>query len=168
MNHHLVSAAQALDSVQLHLNGLSGSCQSINDVLVSTKQSTGPLLSDMERLQKDLDAVEHKGRLVHEFLEQYQLTPEEVGALSESWPVAEQLSTCLTPMDLTATTVQQCTLLLSPAPQAPLSLPPSPRSPRCRARRSGRCSSRLWPGCARSTRTAARCCGRTTSVPASS
>ena len=35
----------------------------------------------MERLQKDLDAVEQKGKLIGEFLEQYQLGPDEVAAL---------------------------------------------------------------------------------------
>jgi len=35
----------------------------------------------MERLQKDLDAVEQKGKLIGEFLDQYQLGPDEVSAL---------------------------------------------------------------------------------------
>ncbi len=64
--------------MQQQLDGLSGSCSSINHVLVTTKQTTAPLISDMERLQKDLDGVEHKGQLINDFLEQYQLAPEEV------------------------------------------------------------------------------------------
>ena len=72
---------QALDGVQGHLDALSSSCGSINQVLATTKQATAPLLSDMERLQKELDGVEHKGQLIADFLEQYQLAPEEVAAL---------------------------------------------------------------------------------------
>ena len=70
-----------MDSVQGHLDVLSSSCSSISQVLSSTKQATAPLIADMERLQKDLDIVENKGELIKDFLEQYQLAPEEVSAL---------------------------------------------------------------------------------------
>jgi hypothetical protein len=69
---------QALDGVQVHLDGLSANCQVISSVLASTKQATAPLLNDMERLQKEQDSVDRKGQLFKEFLEQYQLAPEEV------------------------------------------------------------------------------------------
>lgn len=74
----VINLPQSLDQVQVHLDDLSSNCQRISSVLATTKQATAPLLSDMERLQRDLDTVEHKGQLIKEFLEQYQLAPEEV------------------------------------------------------------------------------------------
>mmetsp|Transcript_20960 Transcript_20960/g.45865 ORF Transcript_20960/g.45865 Transcript_20960/m.45865 type:complete len:707 (+) Transcript_20960:171-2291(+) len=85
INDKFITAAEAvikaLDEVQSHLDGLSSSCTMISNVLSTSKASTGPLLSDTERLTRELEAVERKGQLIGEFLEQYQLAPQEVAAL---------------------------------------------------------------------------------------
>lgn len=73
--------AQALDEVQRNLDGLCTSCSQITTVLSNTKSSTSQLLSETERLQRDLEGVERKSQLINEFLEQYQLLPEEVRGL---------------------------------------------------------------------------------------
>ncbi|GAX74715.1 hypothetical protein CEUSTIGMA_g2163.t1 [Chlamydomonas eustigma] len=75
------AAIQSLDTVQTHLEGLTASYQHITSVLSATKLATSPLLIEMERLERDLEGVEHKGRCIHDFLEQYQLAPEEISAL---------------------------------------------------------------------------------------
>lgn len=82
-------AAQVLDTVQANLDGLSASCSRIGSVLASTKASTGALLSETERLQTELEAVERKSNTVAGFLDQYQLSAEEVGEAQESqgWKV---------------------------------------------------------------------------------
>lgn len=85
INEKFLSAAEsviaALDEVQGHLNALSGSCANISTELGSSRTSTLQLLGDTERLMRDLDTVQRKGTLVGDFLEQYQLTQEEVAAL---------------------------------------------------------------------------------------
>lgn len=72
-------AWQALDEVQRSLDLLSTSCSAISHVVCSTKTSSSSLLADTERLSRDLEAVERKQGLVSQFLDTYQLTPEEVG-----------------------------------------------------------------------------------------
>lgn len=69
---------QVLDRVQGNLDGLSSSCGQISSILSSTKASTSHLLGEMERLQQEYEAADRKSQLVITFLEQYQLTPEEV------------------------------------------------------------------------------------------
>jgi hypothetical protein len=60
------------------LEGLTASYEHITSALDATKLATSPLLMEMERLERELEGVEHKGRCIHDFLEQYQLAPEEV------------------------------------------------------------------------------------------
>jgi hypothetical protein len=69
---------QALDTAQQNLDGLSSSCSRVAQVLSSTKDMTSRLLAETERLQREQEAVERKAYLVTEFLDNYQLTPEEV------------------------------------------------------------------------------------------
>lgn len=69
--------SQALDEVQRSLDMLSNSCNAISSVVSSTKSSSAALLADTERLSKDLEGVERKQALVAQFLETYQLTPDE-------------------------------------------------------------------------------------------
>eukprot|EP00798_Chlamydomonas_sp_ICE-L_P018575 gene18575-25084_t len=75
------SVMKALDTVQNNLDGLSSSCSRITEVLATTKASAAPLLTDSEQLQKNLEQVDKKSALINDFLEQYQLSPEEVDAL---------------------------------------------------------------------------------------
>ncbi|KAJ9507813.1 hypothetical protein QJQ45_019281, partial [Haematococcus lacustris] len=72
---------QALDNAQSKLDGLSTSCSKVNQVLGSTKEATSQLLGETERLQRELEGVERKAQLVTDFLEHYQLSPEETAAL---------------------------------------------------------------------------------------
>ncbi|PNW74161.1 hypothetical protein CHLRE_13g587750v5 [Chlamydomonas reinhardtii] len=85
INERFIGAAEsvikALDEVQRSLDALSGSCGAISGVVAATKSSSASLLADTERLARDLEAVERKQGLVAQFLDTYQLTPEEVAAL---------------------------------------------------------------------------------------
>ncbi|GIL61283.1 hypothetical protein Vafri_15679 [Volvox africanus] len=85
INERFIGAAEsvikALDEVQRSLDMLSSSCSAISQVVSSTKTSSSSLLADTERLSRDLEAVERKQGLVAQFLNTYQLTPEEVAAL---------------------------------------------------------------------------------------
>ncbi|EFJ50082.1 component of oligomeric golgi complex 6 [Volvox carteri f. nagariensis] len=85
INERFIGAAEsvikALDEVQRSLDLLSASCSTISHVVSSTKTSSSSLLADTERLSRDLEAVERKQGLVAQFLDTYQLTPEEVAAL---------------------------------------------------------------------------------------
>ena len=74
----LLAIMQALDEIQANLNGLSSSCSSITNVLDRTKSCTSQLLLETERLQKEQETVERKSQLVNDFLEQYQLSTDEV------------------------------------------------------------------------------------------
>lgn len=69
---------QVLDEVQGNLDGLSRSCSQISTTLSSTKSSTSLLLGEMERLQTEYEAADRKAQLVVNFLDQYQLSAEEV------------------------------------------------------------------------------------------
>ncbi|KAG2497264.1 hypothetical protein HYH03_004848 [Edaphochlamys debaryana] len=85
INERFIGAAEsvikALEEVQRSLDMLSGSCAAISTVVSSTKSSSAALLADTERLSRDLEGVEKKQGLVAQFLDTYQLTPEEVAAL---------------------------------------------------------------------------------------
>jgi hypothetical protein len=74
-------AIRALDAVQGHLDALSSSCRKISNVLATTKAATAPLLSDVDRFQKELDHVDQRSIMIDDFLKQYQLSPEEVDVL---------------------------------------------------------------------------------------
>uniref|UniRef100_A0A7S0RHC7 Conserved oligomeric Golgi complex subunit 6 n=1 Tax=Chlamydomonas leiostraca TaxID=1034604 RepID=A0A7S0RHC7_9CHLO len=85
INEKFITAAEAvikvLDQVQGNLDGLSSSCGQISSILATTKTSTSQLLGEMERLQQEYEAADRKSQLVANFLEQYQLTPDETAAL---------------------------------------------------------------------------------------
>ncbi len=69
---------QALDNVQSNLDGLATSCNHISATLGASRAASGPLLADTDKLSKDLTMAEQRSAMVKEFLEQYQLAPEEV------------------------------------------------------------------------------------------
>jgi hypothetical protein len=69
---------QSLDEVQAQLDALAASCGAMSSAIAGAKTSAGPLLSESERLAREAAAVEAKAGMVVQFLEQYQLTPEEV------------------------------------------------------------------------------------------
>lgn len=73
-----LAGVQSLDEVQRSLDLLSTSCGSITGVLSATKASSAALLGETERLQRELEGVERRAELVNQFLDQYQLKPEEV------------------------------------------------------------------------------------------
>ena len=77
-------AIKALDAVQNHLDALSSSCNNISRVLSATKAATAPLLTDVDRLEKELDTVEQRSVMIDDFLSQYQLAPEEVDVLQSA------------------------------------------------------------------------------------
>ncbi|GFR52692.1 hypothetical protein Agub_g15319 [Astrephomene gubernaculifera] len=85
INDRFIGAAEsvikALDDVQRSLDRLSCSCSAISSVVSATKSSSACLLADTERLSRELEGVERKQGLVAQFLDTYQLTPEEVAAL---------------------------------------------------------------------------------------
>lgn len=73
--------AQALDAAQADLDALAGSCAKINGALTSARASAGAMLVETERVARELAASETRARLVAAFLQQYQLSPDEVAAL---------------------------------------------------------------------------------------
>lgn len=77
-------AIKALDAVQGHLDALSGSCHNISNVLAATRAATAPLLSDVDRMQKEMDNVNQRSVMIDDFLCQYQLAPEEVDVLQSA------------------------------------------------------------------------------------
>ncbi|MEW5300794.1 MAG: hypothetical protein WDW36_003699 [Sanguina aurantia] len=85
INERFLGAAegviQALDQVQLNLDALSLNCSNIVTQLASTQAATGALLSGTERLSHDSESVERRSALVGNFLDQYQLTPQEMASL---------------------------------------------------------------------------------------
>jgi hypothetical protein len=72
---------QALDDVQGQLDGLSSSCGAISGALASARATASGLLADSDKAGRELAALEAKRQLVEQFLDKYQLTPEEVGLL---------------------------------------------------------------------------------------
>ncbi|GBF95228.1 hypothetical protein Rsub_07943 [Raphidocelis subcapitata] len=85
INQRFLEAAetviQSLDEVQSQLDALSASCGAMSSAIAGAKASAGPLLSESERLAREAAAVEAKAGMVVAFLEQYQLTPEEISVL---------------------------------------------------------------------------------------
>jgi hypothetical protein len=75
------SRAQALDAAQRDLDGLSQGCEHINSALRAAKAAGAEMLADTERISRDLAVSQTRSRLVEHFLEQYQLSPQEVSAL---------------------------------------------------------------------------------------
>ncbi|KIZ02121.1 Conserved oligomeric Golgi complex subunit 6 [Monoraphidium neglectum] len=85
INRQFLDAAEtvirSLDDVQAQLDALAASCTSMTEAVASAKTSGGALLAEADKLGREAAAVESKAALVEQFLEQYQLTPEEVAAL---------------------------------------------------------------------------------------
>jgi DNA repair ATPase RecN len=69
---------QALDDVQGQLDGLSSSCGAISAALASARATASGLLADADKAGRELGALEAKRHMVEQFLDKYQLTPEEV------------------------------------------------------------------------------------------
>jgi hypothetical protein len=69
---------QALDDLQTQLDTLHGSCSSISGALAASKAASAGLLTEADRLGRELMQLEGRQAAVTDFLEQYQLTPEEV------------------------------------------------------------------------------------------
>lgn len=87
---YMHACMQSLDDVQRSLDMLSTSCGNITSALSATKSSSSALLGETERLQRELEGVERRQELVNQFLEQYQLKPEEVGVHDDA-PLCLQL-----------------------------------------------------------------------------
>ena len=71
-----------LDNVQSSLNALSKCCNSISTTLSSSTSSTAALLDRTAGLTEDLKASEGKSQLIETFLQQYQLSKEEIASLT--------------------------------------------------------------------------------------
>ena len=85
---------QALDAVQLDLDSLTGDCAHINGALAGAKAASAEMVADTERVSRELAASQLRSRLAEQFLQQYQLSPEEVAALqvpSSDFPVPTAL-----------------------------------------------------------------------------
>jgi hypothetical protein len=74
-------ALQALDDVQGQLDSLSSSCGAISGALASARATASGLLADADKAGRELGALEAKRQLVEQFLDKYQLTPEEVSLM---------------------------------------------------------------------------------------
>ena len=74
-------ARQALDVVQADLDSLSEGCARITGVLASTRLASADLLDETAKLRRLLEGSLHRSQLVERFLEQYQLSHDEVYAL---------------------------------------------------------------------------------------
>ena len=72
---------QALDAVQLDLDSLAGDCTHINGALAGAKAASADMVADTEHVARELAASQLRSRLAEQFLQQYQLSPEEVAAL---------------------------------------------------------------------------------------
>ena len=72
---------QALDAVQLDLDSLAGDCTHINGALAGAKAASADMAADTEHVSRQLAASQLRSRLAEQFLQQYQLSPEEVAAL---------------------------------------------------------------------------------------
>ncbi|EIE27799.1 component of oligomeric golgi complex 6 [Coccomyxa subellipsoidea C-169] len=85
INEQFLAAAEAiikaLDAAQADLDALAGGCARINGALMSSRASAMEMLAETERVARELAASETRSKLVDAFLQQYQLTPDEVTAL---------------------------------------------------------------------------------------
>ena len=78
---HTWPCTQALDAVQLDLESLAGDCAHINGALACAKAASASMVADTECAARELAASQLRSRLAEQFLQQYQLSPEEVAAL---------------------------------------------------------------------------------------
>jgi hypothetical protein len=72
---------QALDAVQQDLTGLAEDCAHINGALTSARMASADMVAETERVSRELGASQLRSRLAEQFLQQYQLSPDEVAAL---------------------------------------------------------------------------------------
>jgi len=72
---------QALDAVQQDLDSLAEDCTHINGALAGAKAASADITAETERVSRELAASQLRSRLAEQFLQQYQLSPEEVTAL---------------------------------------------------------------------------------------
>ena len=87
---------QALDVVQADLDSLSECCGRITGVLASTRHASADLLDETAKLRRLLEGSLHRSQLVDRFLEQYQLSHDEVYALQvrRSDKLANEICPC--------------------------------------------------------------------------
>ena len=67
--------------VQHNLDGLAESCMHINGALAGAKAASTEMAAETERVARELAASQQRSRLAEQFLQQYQLSPDEVAAL---------------------------------------------------------------------------------------
>lgn len=80
MNQGPVSS-QALDVVQADLESLASCCQRITGALSASRGATAELLGETAKLARSLESSARRSQLVGQFLEQYQLSHDELYAL---------------------------------------------------------------------------------------
>ena len=67
--------------VQHDLDGLAEDFMHINGVLADAKAASTEMAAETERVARELAASQQRSRLAEQFLQQYQLSPDEVAAL---------------------------------------------------------------------------------------
>jgi len=72
---------QALDVVQADLDSLSSCCGRITGALAASRAASAELLGETAKLGRSLESSLSRSHLVEQFLEQYQLSHDEVYAL---------------------------------------------------------------------------------------
>ncbi|KAJ4952435.1 hypothetical protein NE237_029267 [Protea cynaroides] len=81
--HASKAAQQALDRVEEEVNALADCCDKIAKALSSCNASTGDIISTTERLKQELEITTQRQEIVSCFLQDYQLSNEEINALRE-------------------------------------------------------------------------------------
>ncbi|KAF8056126.1 COG6 [Scenedesmus sp. PABB004] len=71
----------ALDDVQAQLDGVTASCAAITSALAGARATAGGLLAESDKAARELAALDARRALVEQFLDKYQLTPEEAALL---------------------------------------------------------------------------------------
>lgn len=77
------AAQRALEAVEAHLSGLLSCCERMSAALATSTHATAGLLERTEALNAELAANERRAALVADFLDKYQLSPDEVVLLRE-------------------------------------------------------------------------------------
>ena len=77
----LYTLLQALEEVQSELDALSTGCSAINAALAADRLSTADLLSESDKLKRELATSQKRSTLVQSFFQQYQLSAAEIAAL---------------------------------------------------------------------------------------
>nr|CAB3496607.1 unnamed protein product [Digitaria exilis] len=87
INRHFLDASlpahKALDRVEGEVHALNDSWKKIEEALSSCSASTGDIISTTERLQQELEVITQRQEIVSCFLQDYQLSNEEINALRE-------------------------------------------------------------------------------------